>query len=109
MSGLQLSQSPSKAFLGVEEFAQATGLSEQTVRRYLKKNRLPFVQPAGKRGRILIPFTALKFLESGPSSPEPTPAIDRAAPETKSTNPDGFSRERLPGPKPRWARGPGRS
>jgi len=109
MSGLQPTQPPSKAFLDVEEFSLLTGLSEQTVRRYLKSNRLPFVQPAGPRGRILIPVTALLSRESGHPTPDGMLPIDHPAPETQSTNPDNFSRERLPGPRPRWARGPGHS
>jgi excisionase family DNA binding protein len=109
MSGLQSLLSPSKAFLGVEEFSLLTGLSKETVRRYLKKNRLPFVQPAGKRGRILIPVTALNFLESGYPTPDGSPATDHVTQATNSTDRDNLSRERLPGPMPRWARGSGLS
>jgi len=105
VSGLQSKQSPGKAFLAVDEFSMATGLSESTVRRYIKKDRLPFTQPGGPRGRILIPAEALTS-HGPPKKPDDStrrPAADGLPSETKS--PNNISRERLPGPKPRWARG----
>ncbi len=83
----------------------ATGLSESTVRRYIKKNRLPFAQPGGPRSRILIPADALTSHEAPKKPDDGTrgPAADGFPPETKTPT-NNISRERLPGPKPRGAR-----
>lgn len=40
--------------LRVKEFAQLYGVSESTVREWIKKGKVQFEQPAGKRGRIFL-------------------------------------------------------
>ena len=42
------------------EFSQQSGLSIASVRRYLRDGKLPFAQPGGPRGRILMPADALR-------------------------------------------------
>jgi hypothetical protein len=103
MAGIQLSREPSKEFLDVQEFSEATGLSVATVRRYLRNGHVQFSQPAGPRGRILIPVSELTCLKAAPTPS--TEAIERHHNTTQSQplNHDKSSPERLPGPKPRWA------
>lgn len=69
--------------LSPEEFANRSGLSVSTVRRYIKAGVLPHTQPRGYRGRILVPANALAIIrdqsvnrvpndpESPPSQPAP--------------------------------------
>jgi excisionase family DNA binding protein len=79
----------SRDFLSPLEFVISSGLSISTVRRLLKAGRLPFIQPAGRRSRILIPRDALTQTRASP--PVATPAGDRTP-----------IRQGLPGPAPRW-------
>jgi excisionase family DNA binding protein len=91
----------SRRYLSPEEFNQLTGLSLATVRRYLKNGKLPFLQPGGRRGRILIPVDALAGLPLVVSGA--TPISDLAAcspPQTEIQNKPA----RIPGPQPRWTR-----
>ena len=80
--------------LSIEEFSQQSGLAVVTIRRYVQKGRIPFVQPGGRKHRILIPIDALHDLQNPvPTQPaEPTP--QPAAHPVRS------------GPKPRWFKGP---
>src|SRR4051794_22015598 len=48
--------------LSPQEFSEQSGLSIASVRRYLRDGKLPFAQPGGPRGRILIPPDALARL-----------------------------------------------
>src|SRR5271154_886209 len=85
----------------VQEFADLYGLSTSTVRRYVRARKLPYDQPGGPRCRILIPLSALSHSGSGSAS------VDLAAPtisEAASRPEQPKNLERLPGPKPRWAR-----
>jgi excisionase family DNA binding protein len=51
-------------FLTLQDAAEFCGLEVQTIRRYIK-NGLPFVQVAGRGGKILISKTKLeRFLQS---------------------------------------------
>jgi excisionase family DNA binding protein len=78
---------PSPSFLTLREFHARLPVSLSTVRRWLKRQSIPYVQPSGKGGIYLIPEDALdRALELL------TPASTTAA--TK----------RLPGPKPLWQR-----
>jgi excisionase family DNA binding protein len=83
-------------YLSPQEFARLSGLGIATVRRYLKAGRLPFTQPAGHRGRVLIPRAALK---PPAASPPAAPAGHGPAPPSHPVVSD------LPGPTPRWRRG----
>jgi hypothetical protein len=104
MAGIQLSRQTGKEFLDVQEFSAATGLSVATVRRYLRKGHVHFVQPAGPRGRILIPSSALACLQPNLKSVIAMNGINDAATEGQPSNHDDVSTERLPGPQPRWER-----
>src|SRR5690348_3372943 len=48
-----------KRFLSPKEFSELSGLSLATIHRYIKNGKLPYRQPAGPRGRILIPAEVL--------------------------------------------------
>jgi hypothetical protein len=48
------------AWLSPKAYAQASGISLATVRRYLKLGLLPKLQPGGKRGRVCIPRSSLE-------------------------------------------------
>src|ERR1700685_1039156 len=108
MPDIRPSRELGKLFFDVQEFSDVTGLSVATVRRYVQRGRLPSAQPGGRRGRILIPISAVALLER---NAEPTAAATRldAAADGEPSNADDPSPERLPGPEPRWARGRGRS
>jgi hypothetical protein len=67
-----------------------TGTGIATVRRYLKARLIPFIQPGGRKGRVLIPIDE-------PPSPPPTMAT------TVSPNPPSPPAVRpIPGRKPKW-------
>src|SRR4051794_28412378 len=57
-----------KQLLSPKEFAEASGFSLPTIRRYLEKGKLPKFQPAGEGGRIGIPRSALQVTPSDGSS-----------------------------------------
>ena len=87
-------------YLTPDDFAQVSGLSISTVRRYLDDDRLPKIQPGGKRCRVLIPRHALDFLKP----------IEQQQPEVSSdeadapANADDEQPKAAPqsGPQPRW-------
>lgn len=85
---------PDRKYLSPKEFARLSGLSEVTVRRYLKAGQLPHAQPGGERGRILIPRDALTGLQP-PSEPQETQE------HVTSESPPLGGRE-LSGPSPQW-------
>ncbi len=88
------------SFYSPEEFAAQTGLSIATVRRYIDKGKVPSVQPAGPRGRILIPSDALDQL-AGRVVVEASPAMAlEPAPNAGSRS----TPARRSGPTPRWRR-----
>src|SRR5205807_717631 len=79
-------------FLSPEEFGRVSGLSLATVHRYIKSGKLPYLQPAGRRGRILIPADDLTLaLPLSAVSPNPTATAALPTP-------------RPAGPAPRWTR-----
>ena len=86
----------------VQQFADLSGLSKSTVRRYLKAGKLPHDQPGGPRCRILIPLSALPSSENEPASVDPESGPTEEAITAEAEHPQTL--ERLPGPKPRWAR-----
>ena len=89
-----------------EEFAELSGLSSATVRRYLADGRLPKSQPGGRRCRVLIPVSALNpFAASAKSGVEEDANgnQDVAAPASP-TSADSTSPLSRRGPPPRWLR-----
>jgi hypothetical protein len=85
-----------RRYLSPHEFSRLSGLSLATVHRYLKTGKLPFCQPAGRRGRILIPADALAA--AGPATLPDEATAGSADPASPSPT------HRLSGPRPRWAR-----
>jgi hypothetical protein len=78
------------------EFAAHRGISEVTVRRYLRDGRLPYVQ-AVRGGRIMIPIDALneRPIER---EPQPAPPTSGAASPRKRRGPMAkWMRHRPPG------------
>jgi excisionase family DNA binding protein len=49
-------------FLSPQEFADKIGVPLLTVRDWIEARRVPFAQPGGKGGRILIPVTLVDDL-----------------------------------------------
>ena len=88
---------PDQGFLSPAEFAQLTGLSMATVRRYLRDGRVPKIQPGGARCRVLIPRAALE-LHLCPST-ESDESIGLPAAEIRD---DSNRDKRRHGPAPRW-------
>jgi hypothetical protein len=88
----------SPTHLSPKQFSQHSGLSIATVHRYLKAGRLPYVQPAGPRGRILIQSDALARLSnsSDPGSAQPH------SPTHSSSGVVEVNAVRRSGPVPRW-------
>ncbi len=89
-----------RQYLSPQEFSARSGLSLATVHRYLRRGRLPFLQPAGPRGRILIPADALERVLG-----EPCPAGPAQAPgasSTAATAPAPNTTVRPCGPRPKW-------
>jgi hypothetical protein len=72
-------------FLSPQEFSQLSGLSLATVHRYLKNGKLLYRQPAGRRGRVLIPSNALATLACTTSQPMPADAAATSVPDFLST------------------------
>jgi hypothetical protein len=88
-----------RGHLSPKEFSQISGLSLATVHRYLKKGKLPFRQPGGPRGRILIPVDALQSVPAGATGA----GSDRGATAAREPSPDAAERPAaLPGPRPKW-------
>jgi excisionase family DNA binding protein len=92
---------PSPEYLSPEQFSERTGLSIATVRRYLRAGKLTHVQPAGFRGRVLIPVDALTHLTVQPGAEPSSPAT---APSGGGRQADAPPSQR-PGPIPAWRRG----
>jgi hypothetical protein len=89
-------------YLSPQEFSRVTGLSLATVHRYLRSGKVRHLQPAGPRGRILIPIDALENPTGAPPGPAPKPAATSAASTANSSPPAAPSQ--LPGPRPVWTR-----
>jgi len=88
-----------KQFFTLSEFVNALGgaISESTVRRRIKDQTIPYVQPGGKSTKILIPASVLTKYQH----PEHQGSTGMA-PSTKPEKPPGTSN--LHGPAPKWKR-----
>jgi len=82
---------PPAEFFTIRQFSQIAHLSEATIRRRIRDGSLPFVQPGGKRTKILIPADAFCRLA--------TRKI--CAPEEVARD---ESQKQIPGRKPVWAK-----
>lgn len=87
---------PGESYLTVERFADLSGFSVSTVRRYLRAGKLPKLQPGGPRSRVVIPISALARATLAPLAD--TQAKDGMVKVPPSTN------RKLAGPPPRWRR-----
>ena len=90
----------SPQFLSPQEFVAFSGLSIATVRRYLDAGILPKVQPSGKRGRVLIPTSALTAFTN--TARMAVPAAETAATPHPATDDETPAAPRRYGPQPRW-------
>jgi hypothetical protein len=98
----QTGAAPAPRYLSPQQFSGLSGLSLATVHRYLRNGRLPYQQPAGRRGRLLIPADALELLSAAtPPGGPPRPPL---SPSTTATTQAPVTPARPPGPRPRWTR-----
>jgi excisionase family DNA binding protein len=74
-------------YLSPEQFALATGLSLSTVHRYLKAGRLAFLQPGGRRHRVLIPARLVAELATTNSSSATVGTLSPIAAPTSRNSP----------------------
>jgi hypothetical protein len=80
----------SPQLLTVSEFRAESRLSVATIHRLKNQGKIPFYQPAGKRGRVLFPADAIERAASAAAKPS-APVL--SAPLTRS---------HLSGPPPAW-------
>jgi hypothetical protein len=91
---------PISEYLTPHDFAQLSGLSISTVRRYLDDDKLPKIQPGGKRCRVLIPRNALDFIKPiEKQRPEASPDETEAPANANKDKPKPAANS---GPQPRW-------
>lgn len=86
-----------RACLSYEEVSARTGLSLSTLRRRVKEGKLPFIQPGGRRTRIVFPLDVIeRLLQAADTSSSPKHAVQQpiSVPVRKVT----VSR----GPRPKW-------
>lgn len=91
-----------RVYLTPEEFAQVSGLSLSTVRRYLANGKLPKCQPGGPRCRVLIPRGAL--VQLAPSEVDQGDRLATGLDNTSSVGSQSKHNQRRRGPVPRWRR-----
>lgn len=77
--------------LTIQELSARCRLSTSTLHRLKDQGKIPFYQPAGKRGRLLFPLDAIERAAGVGNQPAPasSPADDHP---------------RLSGPPPAWMR-----
>lgn len=80
-----------RLYLTVKEFCRLTSMSASTLKRLRDKGKLPFLQPGGKRTRVLIPRNALELNSQQGESGLPS----QSTPKPNEPN-------CIPGPMPRW-------
>ena len=52
---------PEREYLDIGELCAQTGLSRSTIHRLKRDGKIAFVQPAGKRGRVLFRRNAIEL------------------------------------------------
>lgn len=88
-------------FISPGEFAERSGLSLATVKRYLARGDLPKYQPGGKACRVLIPRQALESFASSSGIGTAPPASDLNEGDASDSE---TKQPRRRGPRPRWRR-----
>jgi excisionase family DNA binding protein len=83
-----------KKYLTAEQLSRRYGLSTSTIHRLKKAGKIPFLQPAGKGGRLLFPADAIE--QSVQSIPQPAENQTGIADSSK----------RLSGRLPKWMQPP---
>lgn len=81
-------------YLTADSFCQLAGISRSTLGRWKQLGLIPYVQPAGKRGRLLFPANALEACQKLQSIPATRPL------ESAGSQPS-----KLRGRRPKWAAG----
>lgn len=81
-------------YLTVEEFAALTPVSAQTIRRYIKNGQLPYLQPAGRGGNIMIRRDALDQMSGAAGSSSDSPAASGKTPQKSSTRTANWRKKR---------------
>jgi excisionase family DNA binding protein len=87
----------SRSYLTLREFHARLPVSLSTLRRWIKRKSIPYVQPSGEGGMYLIPQDALERARE---------LLTPAGTGTVASPP--ATPKRLPGPKPYWQRVPTR-
>jgi excisionase family DNA binding protein len=59
---------PDKSLVTLAELSETSRLSTSTIRRLVRAKRIPFVQPSGKRGKLLFPPDAIERTSPAPSA-----------------------------------------
>jgi excisionase family DNA binding protein len=86
----------SRVYLGYAEIAAQTGISLSTLRRRVKEGRLPFIQPGGRRTRIVFPADVIeRLLQNAGNAAETTP-VSSTEPARSAAKPTHH------GPRPKW-------
>lgn len=80
-------------YLTIDELSRRSGLSASTLHRLKNAGKIPFFQPAGKRGRLLFPADAIEQSARSVPPRDEQPAVADA-------------RKRLSGPQPKWLQPP---
>lgn len=62
-----------KELMDIKELADRTGLSVSTLRRFVRQRQIPFLQPAGKGGKILFPFDVVSSLQTNVPAQQSAP------------------------------------
>lgn len=81
--------------LTLQEFSATSRLSPSTIHRLKDAGKIPFIQPAGKGGKLLFPINAIELMA--------TPQLDRPSAPAAASGGDGG---RLSGPRPKWTQAP---
>jgi hypothetical protein len=78
-------------YFDIKQFSTTSGLSVATIRRLARDGRIPYLQPAGKGGKLLFPPDALELADQGAThaSAQPRPTTSRQS-------------SHLRGPVPSW-------
>lgn len=68
---------PPKSHVMIAELSQTSGLSVSTIRRLVRDERIPYLQPSGKGGKLLFPPDAIE--RTSPASDAAHPGSGRLA------------------------------
>jgi excisionase family DNA binding protein len=98
-SNTRAAVSPARTCLTYEEVSAQTGLSLSTLRRRVMEGKLPFIQPGGRRTRIVFPIDVVERLLQDSGSPSEKSPVLTSSTAVSAANPVHR------GPKPKWLQG----